>query len=79
MFGPDFLVVELCRDRAAIEKHTVVDARAYCDSRPAGESATLAAVCAGPDRGRRCPADLRTQRPSTVTMNVTRRWPHGAI
>jgi hypothetical protein len=35
MPGPDFLVVESCRDGATTEKHTVVDARirsrpAYC-------------------------------------------------
>jgi hypothetical protein len=45
MPGPDFLVVELCRDGAAIEKHAVVDARAYGESQPtAGERATWAAV-----------------------------------
>jgi hypothetical protein len=45
MPGPDFLVVELCRDGAAIEKHTVVDARAYGESRPtAGARAALAAA-----------------------------------
>jgi hypothetical protein len=45
MPGPDFLVVELCRDGAEIKKHTVVDARTYGESRPtAGVRATLAAL-----------------------------------
>jgi hypothetical protein len=45
MPGPDFLVVELCRDGAEIKKHTVVDARTYGESRPtAGERAALAAA-----------------------------------
>jgi hypothetical protein len=34
MPGPNFLVVELCRDGAEIKKHTVVDARRYGKSRP---------------------------------------------